>query len=434
MYSRQTLVDVLVRVSKSSPGTLVVSALSAAALVGGKMLNSRFKSRLPTPVPWELFVIILATVLSAHLNLAQEYSVQTIGRIPTGLSAPSLPPLEQFRELLAPALALAVVGFGFTVSLGKVFALKHGYSVDSNQELLALGLSNCIGGVFQCFAVGGSITRSLVQESTGGKTQLAGAVSSLVILVVLLRLGGVFEQLPKAVLAVVIVVNLHGIFGQAREVSSLWASDRLDLLVWVLTLVFTLLFNLDLGLVASIGFSLLTVIFRTQNPRCAVLGRIPETDCYRDRRLYSKAAQIPGVTVFSCSGALYFANADLYFSVLREEVQRGREGNAASSESLRGGAAGHCLILDLGAVAFMDSASVNTLRATVKDMKEQGIAVCLAACPDALRRQLRAQLFDPALGLLIFPSVHHAVQHRRISTQSFERSTCPSGSSGDLWE
>ncbi|KPP61878.1 hypothetical protein Z043_119975, partial [Scleropages formosus] len=268
----RTLVDVLARVSKSSPGTLVVSALSAAALVGGKMLNSRFKSRLPTPVPWELFVVILhSRGTGVHYLTVMTYVCTPL--CPPRLSAPSLPPLEQFRELLAPALALAVVGFGFTVSLGKVFALKHGYSVDSNQELLALGLSNCIGGVFQCFAVGGSITRSL----------LAGAVSSLVILVVLLRLGGVFEQLPKAVLAVVIVVNLHGIFGQAREVSSLWASDRLDLLVWVLTLVFTLLFNLDLGLVASIGFSLLTVIFRTQKETACGVQR-PARSAGRARR------------------------------------------------------------------------------------------------------------------------------------------------------
>ncbi|KAL2103863.1 hypothetical protein ACEWY4_000731 [Coilia grayii] len=78
-----------------------------------------------------------------------------------------------FWDLLLPAFALAVVGFGFTASLGTMFALKHGYTIDSNQELLAMGLCNSIGGLFQCFAVSTSMSRSMVQESIGGKTQVA---------------------------------------------------------------------------------------------------------------------------------------------------------------------------------------------------------------------------------------------------------------------
>ncbi|GLD55385.1 solute carrier family 26 member 6-like isoform X1, partial [Lates japonicus] len=117
---------------------------------------------------------------------------------------------------------------------------------------------------------------------------MAGLVSALMILTILLKIGHLFEQLPKAVLAVIIVVNLQGILAQSRDVCVLWKSDRLDLLVWVVSLISTLIFNLDLGLAVAVVFSLLTLIYRTQHSSTVVLGRIPGTECYRDVGLYTE--------------------------------------------------------------------------------------------------------------------------------------------------
>ncbi|CDQ90833.1 unnamed protein product [Oncorhynchus mykiss] len=188
----------------------------------------------------------------------------------------------------------------------------------------------------------------------------------------------------QAVLAVVIVVNLQGILAQFREVPVLWASDRLDLLVWVFTLIFTLIFNLDLGLAAALALSLITVVYRTQLSHSAVLGHIPGTDCYRDLRLYAEARPVPGVTVFSCSNPLYFANAELFFSSLRKSVQRVQLENAALIENqplpqMQG--ARHCLVLEFSSVIFMDSMSIKALCKVVEEMEEQGVSVFLAACP-----------------------------------------------------
>ncbi|KAG9340302.1 hypothetical protein JZ751_021749 [Albula glossodonta] len=333
--------------------------------------------------------IVLVTVLSVQLDLSGQYAVQTVGQIPNGLSPPVLPTLSslsRLSELFAPALALAVVGFGFTVSMGKMFAFKHGYAVDSNQELLALGLGNSIGGVFQCFAISCSMSRSVVQESTGGKTQMSGAVSALVILVILLKIGDLFEQLPKAVLAAVIVVNLQGMFGQFKDISSLYATDGMDLMVWVVSLVSTLLFNLDLGLAASVAFSLLTVIFRTQHPHCVVLGHISGTDCYRDLRLYTKA------------------------------VKQGKQENSAHDCGLGQEATErYSVILELSAVTFMDTVSIGMLHRVLEDWKDEDIVVYLVACSDTLRSQLLRQGIVPELlpRSHLFPSIHHAVRHQR---------------------
>ncbi|XP_061113479.1 solute carrier family 26 member 6 [Conger conger] len=409
----RTLVSILSRVTEISFETLAVSAVSIATLMGGKMLNSHFKTQLPIQIPWEAALIVLGTVMSVQLDLSGQYTVQTVGPIPTGLSLPVLPRFSSFAlvaELFPPALALAVVGYGFTVSMGKMFAFEHGYSVDSNQELVALGLSNSIGGVFQCFAISCSMSRSAVQESTGGKTQVTSAVSALMILIVLLKIGSLFEQLPKAVLAAVILVNLQGMFGQFRDISVLYASD---LLVWGVSLVSALLFNLDMGLVAALAFSLLTVVFRTQNADYTLLGRIPGTDCYRDLRLYSKAKQIPGVAIFSCSNPLYFANADVYFGNLREAVIRGREENCwheyGGGQEARDR---YCVILEFSAVLFMDAVCISALSRVLQEWKDQGTVVFMVGCPDTVRSQLQRQGIVPDLLPCshLFPSVHHAVQ------------------------
>ncbi|XP_071020968.1 solute carrier family 26 member 6 [Oncorhynchus clarkii lewisi] len=423
-----TLVDVLSRVTNATPGTLVVSAISMVILVGGKMLNRLFKTKLPMPIPWELVLITLATFLSVQLDLSGQHGVQVVGHIPTGLSPPALPSLAQAKQLFGPALSLAVVGFGFTSSMGRMFAHRHDYAIDSNQDLLAIGLCNTIGGMFHCFAVSCSLSRSTVQESIGVKTQAAGLLSALMMLTILLKIGHLFEQLPIAVLAVVIVVNLQGILGQFREVPVLWASDRLDLLVWVFTLIFTLIFNLDLGLAAALALSLITVVYRTQLSHSAVLGHIPGTDCYRDLRLYAEARPVPGVTVFSCSNPLYFANAELFFSSLRKSMQRVQLENAALIENqplpqMQG--ARHCLVLEFSSVIFIDSMSIKALCKVVEEMEEQGVSVFLAACPDRLVIKLQAQGFVPNTlsRSCLFPSVHHAVQHCQISPPMADHNT-----------
>ncbi|KAJ4934256.1 hypothetical protein JOQ06_007056, partial [Pogonophryne albipinna] len=363
-----TLKDVLLGVTSAVPGALSVSVVSMVILIGGKMLNERFKNKLPVAIPWELILIVLGTMVSVQMDLAGQHAVQVVGDIPSGLSAPVLPSLSQARELFVPALSVALVSFSYLSALGSVFANKHGYHMDSSQDLLALGLCNTVGAMFQCFAVSCSFSRSMVQDSIGVQTQMAGLVSALLILTILLKIGHLFEQLPKAVLEVIIVVNLRGILAQFKDVCVLWKSDRLDLLVWVFTLISTLVFNLDLGLAVAVVFSLLTLIYRTQQQTRTLINNplslpcllfqllhscgIPGTDCYRDVGLYAEAKQVPGI---------------------RQTVSRGQKENPAG----------------LGCRAFSET--------VLSKLQTQG------------------SIRDSLLSSCVFPSVHHAVQ-RCLST------------------
>uniref|UniRef100_A0A674DJW1 Solute carrier family 26 member 6, like 2 n=1 Tax=Salmo trutta TaxID=8032 RepID=A0A674DJW1_SALTR len=269
--------------------------------------------------PLSQVYIIAATLISYYGNLNSQYDVAVVGEIPRGLKSPSLPDVSLWGTVVGDAFAVAIVGYAINISLGKTFGLKHGYKVDSNQELVALGLSNTVGGFFQCYSVTSSMSRSLIQESTGGRTQVAGVVSSVIVLITVLQLGTLFEELPKAVLSCIVFVNLKGMFKQYLDIPALWKSNPVDLLVWLVTLVCTILLNLDLGLAASIAFSLLTVIFRTQLPRYSILGQVPGTELYLDTDTYEEAKEIPGITIFRSSTTVYYTNAELYLDALQKK-------------------------------------------------------------------------------------------------------------------
>ncbi|XP_013990168.1 solute carrier family 26 member 6 [Salmo salar] len=313
------LIDICRHLPETNIGALVISLVALLVLIVVKELNSCYEKKLPLPIPIELIVIIAATLISYYGNLNSQYDVAVVGEIPRGLKSPSLPDVSLWGTVVGDAFAVAIVGYAINISLGKTFGLKHGYKVDSNQELVALGLSNTVGGFFQCYSVTSSMSRSLIQESTGGRTQVAGVVSSVIVLITVLQLGTLFEELPKAVLSCIVFVNLKGMFKQYLDIPALWKSNTVDLLVWLVTLVCTILLNLDLGLAASIAFSLLTVIFRTQLPRYSILGQVPGTELYLDTDTYEEAKEIPGITIFRSSTTVYYTNAELYLDALQKK-------------------------------------------------------------------------------------------------------------------
>uniref|UniRef100_A0A674GPE9 Solute carrier family 26 member 6 n=1 Tax=Taeniopygia guttata TaxID=59729 RepID=A0A674GPE9_TAEGU len=314
-----TVIDLCKKLPDTNVGTLVTSIIAMVSILIVKELNHKFGAKLPMPIPIELITIIVSTGISYGVNLKEKFGVSVVGNIPSGLKPPVVPNMSYFGQVVGNAFAIAVVGYAICISLGKIFALKHGYKVDSNQELIALGLCNFLGGFFQCFAISCSMSRSLVQESTGGNSQVAGVIASLVILVTIVKIGELFRDLPKAILAAIIIVNLKGMFKQFKDLSTLWKSNKVDLLVWVVTFIATLLLNLDIGLAASVAFGLLTVIFRTQLPHYSILGRISDTDVYRDVVEYEMAQEVPGVKIFRSSSTIYFANVELYAEALKKK-------------------------------------------------------------------------------------------------------------------
>ncbi|XP_074909633.1 solute carrier family 26 member 6 [Buteo buteo] len=461
-----TFIEICQKLPQTNVGTLVTAIIAMVAIFAVKEFNHHFASKLPMPIPIELITIIVSTGISYGVNLNAKFGISVVGHIPSGLKPPVVPNVSYFGQVVGNAFAIAVVGYAICISLGKIFALKHGYKVDSNQELIALGLSNFLGGFFQCFAISCSMSRSLVQESTGGNSQVAGVISSLVILVTILKIGELFRDLPKAILAAIIIINLKGMFKQFSDLRTLWKSNQVDLMVWIVTFVATLLLNLDIGLGASVAFGLLTVIFRTQLPHYSILGRISDTDVYRDVAEYQMAQEVPGVKIFRSSSTLYFANVELYAEALKkksginvdrliekkkkalkklkkqqkkaekEKAKRkkdtedgengpgvavielsGAEGSTPPKPTLRTlglpQPSFHAIILDFSPVSFVDTVSIKILKNIFRDFHEIEADVFIAGCPAPVLAQLeRGNFFSSAITKhCFFPSVHDAVLH-----------------------
>lgn len=161
------------------------------------------------PIPIELMAIVGGTLVSMALQLVPNYGVQAIGHIPTGFPTPEMPRFELFNELLLDAFTIAIVSYTVSVSMALLFAQRLNYEVDFNQELLAMGSGNVIGSFFSCMPVAVSMSRSYIQESVGGRTQVASLVSCLILTVVLLWVGPFFEPLPRVGTPLKLSFNKH---------------------------------------------------------------------------------------------------------------------------------------------------------------------------------------------------------------------------------
>uniref|UniRef100_A0A8C6FYT2 Solute carrier family 26 member 6 n=1 Tax=Moschus moschiferus TaxID=68415 RepID=A0A8C6FYT2_MOSMO len=459
-----TVLEVCWKLPQTVVGTMVTAIVAGVLLVLVKLLNEKLRRHLPMPLPGELLTLIGATGISYGAGLQQAFGVDIVGKIPTGLVPPMAPHPQLFAKLLGNAFAIAVVGFAIAISLGKIFALRHGYRVYSNQ--------------------------------------VAGAISSLFILIIIIKLGELFQDLPKAVLAAVVIVNLKGMVMQFTDVFSLWKANRVDLLIWAVTFVATILLNLDLGLAVAVVFSLMLVVIRTQMPHYSVLGQVPDTDIYRDVAEYSGAREVPGVKVFRSSVTVYFANAELYSDSLKQrcgvdvdyllsqkkKLLRKQElklkrlqkenklpkqaaaskgtsvsisvntsvvdigsNNGAEGSKAKEASAGteledtgarapedskasdmsslkalglpqpdfHTLILDLSSFSFVDTVCLKSLKNIFRDFREIEVEVYMAACHAPVITQLEdGHFFDASITKQhLFASVHDAVlfalQHRR---------------------
>ncbi|XP_014819270.1 PREDICTED: prestin isoform X2 [Calidris pugnax] len=224
-----SIAAVLSKITTTNIAALIVGLTCIVLLLIGKEINLRFKKKLPVPIPMEIIVVIIGTGVSAGMNLSESYRVDVVGNIPQGLRAPAVPDIQLIPAIFVDAIAIAIVGFSMAVSMAKIFALKHGYTIDGNQELIALGICNFVGSFFQSFSITCSMSRSLVQESTGGKTQIAGALSSIMVLLVIVAIGYLFEPLPQTVLAAIVMVNLKGMFKQFGDIAHFWRTSKIEL-------------------------------------------------------------------------------------------------------------------------------------------------------------------------------------------------------------
>ncbi|NXF05174.1 S26A3 protein, partial [Smithornis capensis] len=307
-----TLESVFSQITDTNIADLVTSLIVLVVVFVVKEMNDRYKEKLPTPIPIELLVTVLAALISYYVNLEEKFQVAVIGKLKEGFQTPVAPDPGILQKCIGDGISIAIVGFAVAFSVAKVYSIKHDYSLDGNQELIAFGLGNIVGGSFKGFAASTALSRSGVQESTGGKTQIAGIVSSVIILIVILAIGFLLAPLQKSVLASLALGNLKGMLMQFKEIGILWRKDKYDCIIWVVTFLAAVFLGLDIGLATAVAFQLLTVVIRSQIPSCTVLANVGRSNIYRNRKDYTDIYEPEGVKIFRCASPIFFANIEFF--------------------------------------------------------------------------------------------------------------------------
>uniref|UniRef100_A0A2K5NT01 Solute carrier family 26 member 3 n=1 Tax=Cercocebus atys TaxID=9531 RepID=A0A2K5NT01_CERAT len=316
----QVLHSVFSQIEKTNIADLVTALIVLLVVSIFKEINQRFKDKLPVPIPIEFIVTVIATGVSYGFDFQTRFNVSVVGKMNPGFEPPTAPNVMVFQETIGDCFAIAMVGFAVAFSVASVYSLKHDYPLDGNQELIALGLGNIVCGAFRGFAGSTALSRSAVQESTGGKTQIAGLISAIIVLIVILAIGFLLEPLQRSVLAALALGNLKGMLMQFAEICRLWRKDKYDCLIWVTTCVFTIVLGLGLGLAASVAFQLLTIVFRTQFPKCSTLANIGRSNIYKNKKDYYDMYELKGVKIFRCPSPIYFANIGFFRQKLIDAV------------------------------------------------------------------------------------------------------------------
>ena len=237
--------------------------------------------------------------------------MKMLGEVPQGLPPIGLPAVNvsDLNELLPLAMACFLLGAVETAAIGRMFALKHGYRFDPNQEFLALASANVAAGLGQGFPVSGGMSQSLVNESGGARTPLSGLVAALVTLVVAVSLSGMLRNLPQPVLAAIVLMAVAGLF-KVSALKRLWQFSHAEFGIAVVALLGVLGSGILRGVLIGAVLSLVLLLRRGSRPHTTELGRVQGTDYFADRLRHPENERVPDVFVFRCDGPLLFFNVD----------------------------------------------------------------------------------------------------------------------------
>jgi sulfate permease, SulP family len=362
------IVQVAQHLGETNLPTLAVGIGALALLILGAWLLPRR--------PVALFVVLLSIVFMSVTPMAG-LGVKTIGSIPAGLPHLRWPLVawNEVDDLFALALGCFLLAYVEGISVARTFARKHGYEINADQELLALGAANLASGLGQGYALAGGMSQSAVNEKGGAQTPLALAFASVSIGAVLLFLTGFMKNLPDPVLAAVVFMAVWGLI-HPQEVMRIRRASKLEFRVAMVATLGVLVFGILKGVLLATVLTLLLLLRRASRPRVLRLGRLPGSDRYVDASRYSELELVPGLLVFRIESGLF------YFNVQNVKTEILNQAGACSDLKL--------VILDLSTSANIDFAGGRMLRELHRELMARGATLKLAEVHGDVRDMLRA--------------------------------------------
>ena len=316
--------------------TLIVGLASLALILGLRVVAPK--------VPGAL-VLVVGGLLGSSLFALGDHGVALVGDVPSGLPSPVLPDAAVFTDNAATigiaAVALLLIGFSQTAGDARAFAARHRYRIDVNQESIAQGMANAGAGLFQGMPVSTSLSASSLNESSGARTPLASLATGALVILTLVVLAPLFSDLPKAVLAALIIDAV--VFGMIdiAELRRLHRVARIDFWIATAAIIGVLSAGVLAGVVIGVVLSLLWLVYVATTPRIPLLTRQPGTGVFRDAEAGSGDETFDGISILRLDFGLSFATAEALEERIRELIDSEDRPQA--------------VVLDFAGVDFIDS-------------------------------------------------------------------------------
>lgn len=375
-------------------------ANAATFAIGAGTLGLLFASeRLAPRVPGGLVALVLGIAVSDILGLSA-HGVAVVGEVPSGLPTPGVPDIDggDVGALIAAAGGLMLVIYSESLGAAQTFAAKHGYEIDPNQELIALGVANAGSGALGGLAGGGSLSQSAVNESAGARSEISPLVAAALIVVTVLLLTPLFKNLPEAVLAALIIHAVSHLMDVA-ELRRYYAERRVEFWLALATLVAVITLDVLPALTIGVTAMLLLVIRHASQPHVAELGRVPGVPgAYGSLRIHPGYEPVPDMLVLRLETPVLYTNAAPVVHRIKQLVGEVDPTPAA-------------VILEAGGTDRLDITSAELLGQLVADLHSAGVDLALADVhAPVVRMARRSGLLDQLSEDRVFHSVDEAVE------------------------
>lgn len=376
------------------------TVLLSAVLIGMVLVLKKMVPKFPGM----LAVVVLAGGASALFGFSR-LGIAVVGEVPGGFPLPQASDvtLDDVFDLTVPALGLALIAYGDSMAIARTYAEKHRYEINADRELLGLGAGNLAAGLFQGIPIGGSGSKTALNDASRGRTPLVGIIVAVLSLVVAAFATPLIEPLPSAALGVVIILSTIGLV-KIRPLVLYRQVHNVEMGLAVVAFVAVLILDVMGGLLVAVLLSLGIFVYWTVRPHDAILGSSDDIDGFHDIAERPGLRPVPGLIVYRFDAPLYFANAPHLARRVRALL------DDAEDEV-------KWLMIDAEAMNYMDVTAVETLRTLQRELAEQGVTLTMARVKAPVRRIFEntgtTELLKPEN---IFPTVRTGVQAFRERT------------------
>jgi len=333
----------------------------------------KYGKKIHKSFPAPLVAVVIGIALVAGFDLTQ-YGVKIVGDVPSGLptfSSPSFD-MQSWKTLFPIALTISLVGFAESFAVAKTIQAKHkNYRLNANQELIALGMANFGSAFFKGYPVTGGFSRTAVNNDAGAKTTLSSIISAILIVLTLLFFTSLFYNLPSAILAAVVLVAVSGLI-DFKEPIHLWHKDKFDFTMLVATFIITLTLGIETGIISGMVLSLLVVIYKASRPHMAQLGRVPNSNIYRNIDRFSDLDVKENLLMVRIDGPIYFANVEFIKDKLDKWIQE-------RNDQVK------MIMFNMESVTNIDSTGAHELNEWINTWRKSDIDICMTSIKGPVR-------------------------------------------------